>query len=536
MTTFDLAATERQRLVLQDRLDGERSASQRNKLGQFATPPALAREIVEYAASLLPNPAEPIRYAEPAIGSGAFYSALRTTFPPERIASAVGIEVDSRFVSAARSLWGESGLCVIAGDFADLIGSEAMPARPNLIVTNPPYVRHHHLSRDRKEHLQSLVLRIAGRKVNGLAGLYVYFLLLATEWLDDNGLAAWLIPSEFMDVNYGSVLRRYLTERVTLLSVHRFDPDEVQFDDALVSSAVVVLQKAAPALNATVCFSFGGTLSAPRVAEDVPLSKLNHAHKWTAYPSLTPRETEARPAAPGLLLRDLFRIQRGIATGGNGFFIVPRERARDLGLPERYLKPVLPGARRLRGTVIESDGDGYPALDPQLALIDCDLGEEAVRAEYPALWSYLETAAARGVREGYLVRKRTPWYRQEQREPAPFLCTYMGRGTGDRRPFRFIWNKSQAVATNLYLMLYPDGPLRRLLKREPDATATVFEVLQRITGDDLRSEGRVYGGGLHKIEPSELGRISAQPMVDALPGLKATVHQQLALDLAPAGL
>jgi methylase of polypeptide subunit release factors len=63
-----------------------------------------------------------------------------------------------------------------------------------LILANPPYVRHHHLSKDDKERLQRLTLKLTGVEVNGLAGLYVYFLLLATSWMEDNGYAAWLIP------------------------------------------------------------------------------------------------------------------------------------------------------------------------------------------------------------------------------------------------------------------------------------------------------------------------------------------------------
>ena len=53
----------------------------------------------------------------------------------------------------------------------------------------------------------------------------------------DDGLAAWLIPSEFMDVNYGRAIKEYLLNQVTLLRIHRFDPSDVQFNDALVSSA-----------------------------------------------------------------------------------------------------------------------------------------------------------------------------------------------------------------------------------------------------------------------------------------------------------
>jgi hypothetical protein len=176
--------------------------------------------------------------------------------------------------------------------------------------------------------------------------------------------------------------------------------------------------------------------------------------------------------------------------------------------------------------VIQSDSDGYPHIETQLCVIDCDLAERIVENEYPALWDYLQTAAALGVMEGYLVRKRKPWYKQEQRDPAPFLCTYMGRGSEDKQPFRFIWNRSRAIATNLYLMLYPRGALATMLREHPDRAEKVHSLLAQVTGHELRGEGRVYGGGLNKIEPSELARVSVAMFIERWPQLKDDLHRQ----------
>jgi hypothetical protein len=94
----------------------------------------------------------------------------------------------------------------------------------------------------------------------------------------------------------------------------------------------------------------------------------------------------------------------------------------------------------------------------------------------------------------------------------------MGRSTNGRHPFRFIWNRSEATAHNVYLMLYPKGRLQAALKEHPELQARIFEALQRITPAQLVSQGRVYGGGLHKVEPKELAHISARVVLENMDG------------------
>ena len=514
MTT--IAELEHRRLEAQERLDSQKDAGQRNRAGQFATPPALALEIATYARERWRERGDSVRFLDPALGTGSFYSALRQVFPPGMIAAAAGIELDPAFAGAASSLWGPTGLEVIEGDFTETV-PPCLDRRFNLLLTNPPYVRHHHLSPEEKQRLQRAVERGLGIRVSGLAGLYCHFLLLADPWLSDGGIGVWLIPSEFMDVNYGQAVKRYLTQHVKLLHVHRFSPADVQFADALVSSAVVVFVKANPPAGHTVRFTLGGTLLRPQLEQHLSLSVLQKERKWTKHPRA--KESSAPTPHPGLALGDLFTIKRGLATGANDFFIVPREEAARWGIPAEFTKPILPSPRHLTVQVIEADRDGYPRLTPALALIDCDRPEEELRTRYTRFWEYLQTGKRRGITEGYLASRRSPWYSQEKRAPAPFLCTYMGRERAGRKPFRFIWNQSTALASNLYLLLYPKGPLRAALAAAPGAHAELFGALQEIDTDAFVGEGRVYGGGLYKLEPKELGRIPATPILKAIRGL-----------------
>lgn len=510
---------EQARLALQTELDASKTQAERNSLGQFATPTALATEILTCARTLL-GPTQ-AAFLDPAIGTGSFYSALLRTFPPSSIERAEGYEIDPHYAEPARALWDGSGLRLHVGDF-----TRATPGgRFNLLVSNPPYVRHHHISIDEKLRLQRVVFDATGIRLGGLSGLYCYFMCLSSAWLSDGGIAAWLVPSEFMDVNYGRQVKDYLLSNVTLLRIHRFDPNEVQFGDALVSSALVWFRNTPPPAEHRVEFTYGGTLHAPRLTRTVAGSELAAAAKWTG---LVERNGSAREVGP--TFSDLFTVRRGVATGDNNYFILGDAQVAEHDLPMDVLRPILPGPRYLPVDEVPADDRGLPVLDRRLFLLYCSLPEDEVLRRYPALHRYLARGRAAGIHDGYLCTHRSPWYAQEPREPSPFLCTYMGRSnTGTARPFRFILNHSRAIAANVYLMLYPRPVLARALAADHAAARRVWIVLNQFRPEVLTGEGRVYGGGLHKLEPKELGNVPAADVLAAAGITVKRAERQMAL-------
>ena len=217
------------------------------------------------------------------------------------------------------------------------------------------------------------------------------------------------------------------------------------------------------------------------------------------------------------MLADFFTIKRGLATGNNGFFILKPEEIEERGLPAEVFRPILPSPRYLPEDEIRADAAGNPVLEHRSFLLDCRLPEETVKERYPTLDAYFEDGRARGIAGRYLCRRRSPWYTQELRPATPFLCTYLGRSDKKKgRPFRFILNHSDATASNVYLMLYPKKGLEKAVAESPQLKRQVWDFLNGIAPKAMLNEGRVYGGGLHKLEPRELGRVPATVLAQLL--------------------
>lgn len=227
----------------------------------------------------------------------------------------------------------------------------------------------------------------------------------------------------------------------------------------------------------------------------------------------------------GYTLGDFFTIKRGVETGDNDFFLVTPIEALAHDLPMEFLRPIFPGPHTLPDLEIVADPEGHPIMDNKLFLLDCPLPEWEIREKFPSLMRYLEKGVERGVPERYSCSRRTPWYAQERRPPAPYLCAYVGRGEvgdgvgGEDAPFRFILNHSKAIAPNIYLMMYPRPALARRLVDNYPLRVALWGALNGISLNEMMGRGRIYGETYGKLEPMELASVSAERIARLFPDI-----------------
>lgn len=343
--------------------------------------------------------------------------------------NATGIEIDPVYYGCATKVWKESKINLINDDFTQITPQQ----KYNLVITNPPYVRHHYLTQTEKSYLLEREKKETKISLSGLAGLYCHFILLAHKWLAPGAICGWLIPSEFMDVNYGIALKEYLLQNVHLLRIHRYDPENSMFSDALVSSCVVWFKNEKVNEDYDIEFSFGGTHDKPIQSKRIKKSCLEKERKWTRFPG---KEIRCEKSA-GITLGDYFEIKRGLATGDNNFFIMNQQKIMELGLDMSFFKPILPSPRYLKTDLVDTDTDGIPKLEQPYFLLDCELTEQEIMKLSPSTWNYLQSGIDKTSKK-YLCKSRKRWYWQEQRESTYFLCSYMGRGKNNSSPIRFM--------------------------------------------------------------------------------------------------
>jgi hypothetical protein len=464
-----------------------RSAGERRQRGATYTPAPVVDAMVAWAHAEIPAP---VRIIDPGAGSGRFLIAAARTFPDAEL---VAVEVDPLAALMLRANAAVNGfadrLAVHLTDYRSL----TLPALsgPTLFIGNPPYVRHHDIGDGWKTWFADTANRF-GLRASKLAGLHIHFFFKTRELARPGDVGTFITAAEWLDVNYGSALRRLLADGLLAdglggTAVHIIDPKAQPFADALTTAAITCFHVGSRPAGITLraVGSLDGLAPLGR-GRAVALSEMAGARKWSIFV----REQKQAPAGY-IELGELFRVHRGQVTGANDVWI-DSEAAQEL--PKRYKPLAVTRARELfsAGAELKLTEGLHRVVDLPADLDAFDAGERE------AVQRFLAWARRQGAHESYIATHRRAWWSVGLRAPAPILCTYMAR-----RPPAFVRNLAGVRHINIAHGLYPRAPL------DGPALAAITAWLRRHAGT---AGGRIYAGGLVKFEPKELERLLLPPI------------------------
>jgi hypothetical protein len=485
--------------------------------GQFWTPDWVADAMVAFVAG---GGAHVV--FDPAVGAGAFLRAAKRLSRTTGTALDLrGMELDAGALEQAlvEELSDKDLSEVVLGDFL------ARPDEPYLdaVVANPPYIRHHRIDAADKRRLRGWAAQLTGQVLDGRAGLHVYFLLKGLRLLRRAGRLAYILPADTCEGVFADQLWRWIVSRYRLHAVVTFAPEASPFPGVDTNPVIVMIENAEPSerLQWVRCLAPDGSALTEWVQGHTPtddaLEIVDRNTDEGVSTGLTrpPREgTE-----DGVVLGDVARVVRGIATGSNEFFHLTRRQAQQLELPPDLLVPAIGRTRDIPGDVLDSeameavDRAGRPSL-----LFSPDARSLALFPE--AARRYLERGENEGLAERKLIGTRRPWYRMEHRDPPPIMFAYLGR-----RNARFVRNLTSAVPLTGFLCIYPHDT-------QPEAVDRLFLTLNHPdTVANLRLVGKSYGGGAIKVEPRALERLLIPRHVADRVGLKPAEPLQLSLGI-----
>lgn len=205
------------------------SLEHRKKYAQFFTPVEIADIMTEW---LLGNDTLS-DVLEPAFGLGIF---SRILLSKKSNLSITGYDVDNAIYEEALRVF--NGFRSVNLKLEDYVKNDNnWNEEYDGIICNPPYFKFHNYD---NKSVVSKVNQKLNIKLKFHTNLYVLFLLKSINQLKKNGRCAFIIPSEFLNSDYGVNVKKYLIQSSKLRHIIVFNFKENIFDDALTTSAIIL--------------------------------------------------------------------------------------------------------------------------------------------------------------------------------------------------------------------------------------------------------------------------------------------------------
>ena len=388
----------------------------------------------------------------------------------------------------------------LASDFLALRPESIGHQLVDLIIGNPPYIKHSNFSAEQKKVIQNCCDRY-GIQLNGRASLWAYFVMHALHFLKPGGRIAWVLPGSFLTAQYAKKIRSTIADqfcRVAAVTLtERLFISEGTEELTVVLLAEGFKQNSSPSRIDTICLDSVAGLETFISDWYVNDKRVNTTESYPIGSGMVPE------AASSLIARlsksqnvtsfgDLATIHIGLVTGNTKYFIKSHETWKKQGIAKRYLAYILPRSRWIQGIclrkkdVVDHEQSGIPCM-----ALDCPPNPRTL-----AVKAYLDLYSQKEIMGNATFSKRPIWFRfLDNNIPDAFFVfmTHLGPC--------LVLNKALANCTNsIYRVFFKDLSESQIKLAAISMNSTFTQLSAELIGHSR-------GSGALKLEPSDAGRL-----------------------------
>lgn len=465
--------------------------------GGYYTPLDLATYIAQWATEKRPR-----TVLEPSCGDGAFIDAVANVGLKYEI-TFTGYELFEEEAAKARkrsSFLPQIASKVHCDDFLDVAIKHLLAGRTDFdcVVGNPPFVRYQYLPEESQSKAEAIfeILRLPFTKHTNA---WVPFVLASVAMLRPQGRLGMILPSEIIHVMHAQPLRTYLGEVCKRLLI--IDPEEIWFDGTLQGAVILFAEKKKHTSEHSDGVGIVKVAGRAFLSED-PACLFNDTAcingktaegKWTRA-LLTSGERDLLDALSehhGVhRFTDIAKVDVGIVTGANKFFLVPDDTVCQYNLSS-FAHPMFGRSEHCPGVIYDRrrHAENAKVGNPTNFVWITDRKSQLPKR----VLEYIELGEKQKLHTRYKCRVREPWYAV----PSVYATDVCMLKRAHDTP-RLILNK---------MLAYTTDTAYRITTKEISPEKLVYCFLNVLTALSVELEGRHYGGGVMELVPSEIEKL-----------------------------
>lgn len=458
----------------------------KKKTGSYYTPKIIADFLVDYLSVKFKD--KPlISVLEPSVGDGIFIKSIyNNELFSSRVNNVIAVEQSETELKKIIDEVHYDTFSAVHDDFLDFQSNST--AKFSLVIGNPPYIKKNLLNKHQLEICQS-IHRNAKLSDIKTKNIWTSFLVRCIEFTDTDGILAFVLPSELLQVKFAAELRELIIKEFERVEIFTFN--ELLFKDCKGQDTLLLIGERKSNNKGVYYCNINKlndlTINKFTLAQNVKIKE----SKWTHH-HLSTDEIELLEKLKQKLQKvsNYCSSKAGIVTAANNYFIVNSSIVEKYSL-HKFVRPIIQKGVLINGSVVLTEEDFQLLIDNLKPTYLIALDKNSNIRKNAKIWNYLDIGKKRELDKRYKTSHRTVWYEVPNIGIAPEAFFFK---RCNEYP-KLIKNNASVLSTDsaYIITMLEDYRIENLIYSFYNSLTLAFAELH----------GRYYGGGVLELTPNE---------------------------------